>query len=264
MDGRGPSAIDPAALRESGFRSEASAGLFVGVSSFQGGRFAAVPFAVDDAVDLAHIFAVELGLLAPERCVLSLAGEPEKPATAERLDRLLGRGARRTEPHYTALYRHLGKQAREARPDGLLVITVASHGLSDQGGDFLLASDSLPERVVRTGLAVDEVFDMVARAGAPRRLVLLDACRERLTESTRTVGASALPEVRWARKRGGAPEGQPGGAAGQAQQGASHPRVEGEAVLASRMKLAARPAVENKCFIAVEFVRYLHCCRRGP
>jgi formylglycine-generating enzyme required for sulfatase activity len=149
-----------------------------------------VPFAVDDSVDLAHLFAVELGLLLPARCVLGLAGEPTKPETKARLARLLEQGVRPVEPHYTALYRHLEEQAGEAGPAGLLVVTVASHGFSDQGADFLLASDSLRERVVRTGLAVDELFETVARAASPRRLVLLDACRERLSEDTRAAAGS--------------------------------------------------------------------------
>ncbi|NJL29197.1 MAG: SUMF1/EgtB/PvdO family nonheme iron enzyme, partial [Thermoanaerobaculia bacterium] len=71
----------------------------------------------------------------------------------------------------------------------LLVVAVATHGLSDQGGDFLVAADSLRTRVVKTGVAIDELFDEVARAGAQRRLVLLDACRERLSADTRGAGA---------------------------------------------------------------------------
>ncbi|NJL29938.1 MAG: hypothetical protein HC897_19600 [Thermoanaerobaculia bacterium] len=76
-----------------GFDPADSAGLFVGVSHFEDPRFAPVPFAVDDAVDLAFVFSVELGLIRPERCVLALAGEPCKPQSAERLARLLAAGA---------------------------------------------------------------------------------------------------------------------------------------------------------------------------
>lgn len=65
------------------------------------------------------------------------------------------------------------------------MVTVASHGLTDQGGDHIVAADSLADRLLRTGVSVDEVFDEVARAAAPRRVVLLDTCRERLTDGTR-------------------------------------------------------------------------------
>ncbi len=53
-----------------------SAGLFVGVSRFDDELFPPVPFAVDDAIDLAHLFALELRLIMPPEVVLGLAGEP--------------------------------------------------------------------------------------------------------------------------------------------------------------------------------------------
>src|SRR5689334_16616427 len=64
-----------------GFDPTASAGLFVGVSTFEDERILEIPYAVDDAVDLAHLFAIELGLVAPERAVLLLAGEAKKAAS---------------------------------------------------------------------------------------------------------------------------------------------------------------------------------------
>jgi len=74
---------------------------------------------------------------------------------------------------------------------------VATHGVSDQGGDFFVATDSVKGRTLRSGIAVAEVLDEVARADADsgemgRRLVLLDACRERLTEGTRGEGDPAM------------------------------------------------------------------------
>jgi hypothetical protein len=79
-----------------------------------------------------------------------------------------------------------------AEEGGLFVLTVATHGVSDQGGDFLVATDSLKERTLRTGIAVAELFDEVSRAGAERRLVLLDACRERLSQGTRGEAETAM------------------------------------------------------------------------
>lgn len=194
MSERGPAAVEVGVYRQEGFDPAASAGLFVGISTFEDARFHAVPFAVDDAVDLAHLFTLELGLLEPSRCVLALAGEPRKSGTGERLARLLEQGARRATARQRDLYFHLGEQAREAGPRGLLLLAVASHGVSDQGGDFLVATDSLAGRTLRTGVSVDEVFDEVARARAPRRLVLMDACRERLTAGTRGEEGAAMAQ----------------------------------------------------------------------
>jgi formylglycine-generating enzyme required for sulfatase activity len=189
---RAGTAASEAVYRRQGFDPRASTGLFVGVSSFEDERFSTVPFAVDDAVDLAYLFAVELKLLLPKRATLALSGEPQKAETRERLTELLEQGARRIRARQTDIYRGLMKAARASAPEGLFLLTVATHGLTDQGGDFLIARDSLPERMVRTGVAVGELFDDVTKAPAGRRLVLLDACRERLSERTRSLGATAM------------------------------------------------------------------------
>jgi len=173
----------------SGFDPAASAGLFVGVSLFEDERIASVPFAVDDAVDLAHRFVVDLGLVGPLRATLLLSGEPRKPESAERLARLLERGVVRRGAHLGDVYDALDELAGRTGPRGLAVLTLATHGLSDQGGDFFLAADSRRRRQLEMGVRVPLVFDEMARAieglDAGRALVLLDACRERLTRGRR-------------------------------------------------------------------------------
>ncbi len=168
-----------------GFEPAQSAGIFVGVSRFDDDLFLPVPFAVDDAVDLAHFFAFELRLITPAKMVLGLAGKPQKPDSIDRLGALRGAGAEITSAHQTEIYTRLDAQRRAAGAGGLLVAALATHGFSDQGGDFLVAEDSLRRRIERTGVAVAEMFDDVARSPSPRRLVLLDACRERLSADTR-------------------------------------------------------------------------------
>lgn|GEM_PF-457214 len=166
----------------------------MGISSFEDERIPSVPFAADDAIDLAHLFALELELILPERTVLLLAGEPRKPESAERLKLLLERGARRHGARQRDVYHYLGELARGTEARGIAVFTVATHGVSDQGGDFLVATDSLKERTLRTGVAVAELFDEIARASAARRLVLLDACRERLSQGMRGDDESAMAQ----------------------------------------------------------------------
>lgn len=153
--------------------------MFIGVSQFEDPRFAPVPFAVDDAVDLAFVFSVNLGLIRPEKCVLALAGEPHKPESTERLQHLLAAGAQQRPATFTDIYSLLSCQHTVGQTRGLFVAVVATHCLSDQGNDFLIAADSLWERVAKTGVAVDELFSEVARAKALQRLVFLDAFRRR-------------------------------------------------------------------------------------
>lgn len=172
-----------------GFDPIASSGLFVGVSTFEDERIAEVPYAVDDAVDLAHLFAMELGLVAPGRTVLLLAGVPRKPESGERLEALRQGGARVATARQCDIYRHLAELVENVRSGGgMALLSVATHGVTDAGGDFLVATDSLADRKLRTGVVVSEVFEEASRAG--RGLVLLDACREQVRRA-RGEGAGA-------------------------------------------------------------------------
>lgn len=174
------------------FDSSGSAGLFVGVSSFEDERIDSVPFAVDDAIDLAYLFALELKLILPERIVLLLAGAPRKPESAERLAQLSENGTRHMLARAVDVYRFAGRLARSTDKNGIFVVAMATHGVSDQGGDYLITTDSLKERLLRTGVAVAELFDEVSRSSAERRLVFIDACRERLSKGTRGDSDSSM------------------------------------------------------------------------
>ncbi len=179
-------------LQAEGFDPAQSAGLFVGIRDFDDEKFAEVPYAVDDAVDLAYIFTRELELIQPASVVLALAGEPQKAASKARLQTLLAEGALRQPAEQTDILRLLDRQRKASGAKGLFVATFATHGFSDQGSDFLVAADTLRPFIQRAGVVLSEAFDVVAQAHAPRRLVLLDACRERFTATSRR-GAGGSP-----------------------------------------------------------------------
>lgn len=100
----GEAAVSREILHKEGFFPEESSGLFVGISEFEDDRFAPVRFAVDDAVDLAWVFSLQLGLVDPKRCVLALAGEPQKVVSRTRLESLLSAGAKRARPGLAKVY----------------------------------------------------------------------------------------------------------------------------------------------------------------
>ncbi|HEX4961610.1 MAG TPA: caspase family protein [Thermoanaerobaculia bacterium] len=168
---------------QQGFDASHSAGLFIGIRHFDDQVFTEVPYAVDDAVDLAYLFTVELRLIAPRKVVLSLAGAPQKSISRDRLKALRDAGATVRPATHSEILALLDKQKRESRPQGIFVVAFATHGFSNEGNDFLLASDSLRHRLMSTGIAVGKVFENVGQAQAPRRLLLLDACREKLSSS---------------------------------------------------------------------------------
>ncbi len=194
-----PRGVQPAASPEAeqapgDFDSAASAGLFVGIRSFSPSQgFTDVPYAVDDAVDLAHLFALNHSsrLIEAGRVKLALSGEPQKPESRQRLDALLAAGASRHSAGLASVLGLLEKQARTAGPQGALIVAFATHGFSDQGTHYLALADSLL-RHTETSLRTSKGLDIISRSRAARRLAFLDACRERLTSGTRS-GVSVDP-----------------------------------------------------------------------
>ncbi len=186
----------PEAAGEVGFDSAQSVAILIGVRRFTHDEtFAVVPFAVDDAVDLA--FALSIGgqsrLVKPGRVHLVLGGEPQKASSRQRLDGLLAAGATRHAAGHSDILHLLDERTQRVGREGLLIVGVASHGFTDaeSGEHYLAASNSLlrhPETALRT----QKILDQVSRSPAQRRLVFLDACRERLTLETR----SARPDHR--------------------------------------------------------------------
>jgi hypothetical protein len=184
--------LTAAQLETTGFRPADSAGLFVGIRHFldSDGKPQAieVPFAADDAVDLAHFFVFELKLVTAPRVSLALSGEPEKAASRERLEILERSGARRTDARFTTILGEVGRARKAAGESGLLLLTFATHGYTASGTQLLLGQDSVLEFLDATGLPVERILDFAATSSAPRQIVLIDACRERVN-ARRSAGA---------------------------------------------------------------------------
>lgn len=166
-----------------------SAALFVGIRRFtHDSQVAEVPYAVDDAVDLAFSLSLDLDsrLVEPGRVALALSGEPRKPESQQRLSALTAAGAVIHPAGQADILALLGQQVRAAGRDGVLILSVATHGFSEEGNHYLLSASSLLQHR-ETALRAEKIFDLVAGSAASRRLLFLDACRERLI-AARQVG----------------------------------------------------------------------------
>lgn len=181
------------------FSRQASAGLFVGVREFPHDARLTVPYAADDAVDLAHRFTLDqrVGLIPPRQAVVAISGQPQKDESKQRLRELKEAGARIVNVATTGDIVHLLKeQAARAGDNGLLVLSIASHGFQQRGDAYILGSTSgfgSPETSLRTAT----IFDLAARAR--RSLIFIDACRDRTGQDSRggAAGAdSAAPHIR--------------------------------------------------------------------
>ena len=191
-DGRSVQPLRASALA-SAFSKNDSTALFVGVRTFAHGT-AEVPYAVDDAIDLAHRFALEprVALIPPRRVVLALSGKPRKEESKQRLQKLKDAGARVEDATSGDILSLLERQAARVGTGGMLVLSLATHGFLHDDDAYVLGSTSTfsaPESAVRLAT----LLDIAGRTS--RSLVLVDACRERVAAGARGAAPSAAPII---------------------------------------------------------------------
>lgn len=181
-----PPAAKAAAAIET-FDPKQSAALFVGVREFPyDGALAEVRYAVDDAIDLAFVFTLDerVRLVEPSRVILALSGKPQKPESRQNLDRLVAAGAKVRSAGQADILIALQEQANAAGKGGLLVVSLATHGVSYEGMQHLLTATSvLAHREM--SISESKIRDIASRSDAARSLILVDACRERLVGDRR-------------------------------------------------------------------------------
>ena len=174
-----------------------SAGLFVGVNEFAdpSGRVSNLRFAVNDAVELAHLFVLELRLIPPERCTLALSGEPDGERATAHLAALKAAGVTVTEARKGPIFDGLGAACAAARgPDDLLVIACSSHGFTGGANDaepFLMPRDGRFAFLADTAVKLTTVEAAARRSNAGHRLLLIDACQNRVSGKKGIGGAAA-------------------------------------------------------------------------
>lgn len=186
-----------------GFKRDESAALFVGVRKFTNGGTVEVPYAADDAVDLAYLFALDprLNLVPAHRVVLALSGRPQKEESKRHLEELEQAGAKVDDAEPGKILALVERQASIAGKGGILIVSLATHGFVRDGVPYVLGTSSLFQ-FSETAIPTPRIFDIAARSEARRSLIFVDACRERLTGDARSGAsnpATAAPPIPIAR-----------------------------------------------------------------
>jgi hypothetical protein len=184
------------------FNPDESAALFVGVRKFRkDDAILDVPYAADDAVDLAYLFALDpqvTRLVPPERVVLALSGAPQKEESRRRLEQLKAAGAQLEDADQSDIIKLTRQQAALAGRGGILILSFATHGFLHDGVPYLLGASSIfhePDTAISTAKLFD---DAAARSDARRSLIFVDACRERLRGDARGSGdpTTVAPDIK--------------------------------------------------------------------
>jgi formylglycine-generating enzyme required for sulfatase activity len=164
-----------------------NAGLFVGINQFnQDNSLQPLRFAVNDAIAQAHLFVIELKLVPPANCILVLAGEPTSEDARSQLADLDRAGVKRADPLKSAVLRSLVTVAEIPKDDGdLVVVSISSHGFEDRGVAYAMPSDGLRGFLEDTAVNLSSVEQRLSQSKAGKRLLLVDACRERASPDAR-------------------------------------------------------------------------------
>ncbi|MBI1292146.1 protein kinase [bacterium] len=190
-------AVPKEAMAGAGFDPSASAGVFIGVRHFTKTKeLKEVPYAVDDAVDMAYRFSVELGLVEAAGVSLCLSGDPQKPESRRRLAELQNKGARVGDADIWRVCEEIKGAAKRAKPEGALFCSVATHGFQDPqtGISYIVMADTYLDKISKSALTVTELEQDLGTTKCRRRFLLMDACREFLLTggpSKRNVGNQA-------------------------------------------------------------------------
>jgi formylglycine-generating enzyme required for sulfatase activity/uncharacterized caspase-like protein len=174
-----------------GISVDGSAGLFIGVGVFPNGTdsgLSPLKYAVDDAIALAHLFILELKLIPSTNSVLALSGRPMSQRGKDQLKRLTDSGLRVSPADHSNLIRAVVTVTEKAsRDDGLVVVSVATHGFEEQGSSeqYLAPSNVNRKALPETSLSAKFLKTQLQKSLARKRILLLDACREVVNGGTR-------------------------------------------------------------------------------
>lgn len=173
-----------------------NAGLFVGVNRFDDAALNELSYAVHDAIELAHLFVIELKLVPPANCWILLSGEPAAGSAAQRvrahLAELKRAGASVRDAERTDLLRAFLKARDVAKEESnLLVCSLSSHGFEDRGQPYVMPSDGIRDLLADTAVSLQTIETNMQRSRAGHRLLLVDACQERI--SAKAVGVAGKP-----------------------------------------------------------------------
>ena len=167
-----------------------NSGLFVGVNDFtRDPGIRPLRFAVHDAVELAYLFVVELKLIPARNCVLAISGKPSNSVVEQHRATLKQLGAREVAATKTDVLAECFMLSRAARrKSDLLVVSFSSHGFDEKRIAYVMPSDGFRALLDESGIKLNSVEEQMKNSAAGHRLLLVDACQERLGADTRSIG----------------------------------------------------------------------------
>lgn len=171
-------------------QSAANAGVFVGVNEFaENSGLSPLHYAVHDAVELAHLFVFELKLIPPENCTLLISGEPRSRSVRDHLHRLVAAGVRQRQARKIEVLTAFGGASAIARKNSdMLICSVSTHGFDEDRLAYFMPHGGSRRFVKQTAVSLNDIELLMEESEAGHRLLLIDACQERIAAKSDTPG----------------------------------------------------------------------------
>jgi len=173
--------------------SPGNAGLFVGVNRFTRDEgLNELTYAVHDAIELAHLFVHELKLIPASNCYLLLSGEPSADSVRQHLAQLRAGGAKVWGADRSRiLLTFLDLRRAATKDENLFVCTFSSHGFNEGRTAYVMPSDGHRELLSETAVPLETIETKMEDSKAGHRLLLVDACQERVSARGSTSAGKA-------------------------------------------------------------------------
>ena len=171
-----------------------NAALFVGVNDFTKDiTINGLQFAVHDAVEQAYLFVIELKLIPAKNCRLLLSGLPVAESVKRHLDELKRAGATVEDAQRsTVLDALLTASEFGWKPSDMLVVGLSSHGFVENDVPYVMPSDGRRRLLSDTAVPLRAIEAKMEESQAGHRLLLVDACQERVSAKGDGIAAKAM------------------------------------------------------------------------
>ncbi len=175
------------------YEKQKSAGLFLGVNEFAvegetSSELAPLDYAVDDAIDMAHLFICEFPLLLPEKVVVAVSGDPNKAESIKNKQELISKGVRFKSTRYPDVLKHIERAQKDSGKNGYLIYSFSSHGFINGGRNYIVCENTVLKRL-ESALPVDQVTAEAKKSLDAVKIIFVDACRAQRDRNKSVAGA---------------------------------------------------------------------------
>jgi uncharacterized caspase-like protein len=123
--------------------------------------------------------------------VVLLSGEPTTPAAEAKLKALRDVGVRVERASRSKLFNELARAvAVPQEGTDLVIVSLSSHGFEEGGVPYVMPADGTRGFLSDTGFSLRTVEERMGRSKAGKRLLIVDACREKAGKDDKSAGSA--------------------------------------------------------------------------